>query len=438
MSKLCLGTLLTAIKKCAIKKGFVQWQVYTDMFSCLGCTRDMDPSFVGHIVRGAKNPPAELLDNINNMYPEDYSKIVSCFDGVSSRIDANKIELLGMIIKKIADGDTDINDETVVDLINGTKKKDLPGNIDDLSSFIAGIYIYVIKYTDNNEKKDCVKEIDDLFIAEILAETNVNAAKNTDVPSENNGEKDEIAAKLFLLKHEQEKGLIPLCQIAFAYKPHHLHARSMYTEYCILPNSTRKYILAQCGAECLIEEAIHYSEGLHFFIEDLKTYELSSDRYIYVFGQYLYRAIEYYSNHKIDKYDPCSFIRLYNPANSPWPMDTLSNMNQYIDDYLWMKENKINNDAKKPMDYLWSEQNLESCNEEVLTFWLCRFIIDVCNNLFYRIKSSEFPYSFPDDSCTETQEDLFYCALLSLHNLFLCHQTTFYENDGTNERLQSD
>ena len=423
MSKLCLGTLLTAIKKCAIKKGFVQSRVFGEMFDCLGCKRDIDPSFIGHIVRGAKNPPAELLDNINNMDQDDYSKIVTCFDGISSRIDANKMELFGKIIKKIADGDSDIKDETIVDLVNGTKKKDLPGKLDNLSSFIAGIYIYVIKYTDNKGKTECVKEIDDRFIAEILAANTYNAIVEFDVPDESSDEKTEILAKSFLIKHEKEIELVPLCQIAFVYKPHHQHVRSMYTEYSVLPYSVRKYILEQCEAEYLIEGDLHYSDGLQYFLDDLKTYNLSSDRFAYMFGQYLYRAFEYYSDCKIDKYDTCSFIRLYNPPNSPWLMSTHSNMNQYIDDYLWMKDNKIDAKAMIPMDYLWYEKNFGDCDEEELTFWLCRFIIDACNNLFYRIKTSDFPYSFPEDRCAETQEDLFYCALLSLHNHYLSHQS---------------
>ena len=226
-----MGTLLTAIKKCAIKEGFVQSRVYSEMFSFLGYEKDMDDSFIGHIVRGAKNPPLEMLDNINNLYPEEYSKIISCFDGVSSRIDASKIALFGKIIKKIADGDTEISDETKVDLVNGTAKKDLPGNLDNLSSFIAGIYIYVIKYTDNKNKTKYVKEIDDRFLAEILSEINDNAPEKSRVPNGNIEEKDEIAAKSFLIKHENEKELISLCQIAFSYKPLHQHVRSMYTEY---------------------------------------------------------------------------------------------------------------------------------------------------------------------------------------------------------------
>ena len=214
-----------------------------------------------------------------------------------------------------------------------------------------------------------------------------------------------------------------MCQIAFVYKPHHQHERSMYTEHSVLPYSVRTYILEKCEAKCLIEEEIYYSEGLQYFLEDLKAYELSSDRYIYMFGQYLYRAFECYPDSKIDKYDTCSFIRLYNPPDSQLPMSAHTSMNQYIDDYLWMKEKKIDKDAMIPMDYLWYEKNFGYCREEVLTFWLCRFVIDVCYNLFYRIKTTDFPYSFPQDEYAETQEDLFYCVLLALHNHYLSHHT---------------
>lgn len=419
MSKLCLGTLLTAIKKCSTRD-FVQWRVYNEMFTFLGYKKDMVQS-IGHLVRGDKNPPKELISSINNMYPEEYPKIVTCFDGVSSRIDANKIELFGRIIKKIADGDSDINDETVVDLVNGTKKKDLPGNLENLSSFIAGIYIYVLKNTDNKNKAECVKEIDDHFIAEIISEINNSSAKDSEIPNKIRNEEVVIAAKSFLIKHEKEKELIPLCQIAFVYRPLHQHVRSMYTEYNMLPYDVRKYILEQCEAEFLLDEDIHYSKGLSFFLDDLKKYELSSERYTYMFGQYFYRSFEYYSDCKIDKYNIYSFDRLY-PLSPPWDTMKYCNLNQYIDDYLWMKENKIDNDAIKPMDYLWYKENFGICDEETLTFWLCRFVIDVCCNLFGRIRTSKFPFCYPEYEYAETQEDLFYCALLSLHNHYLSHQ----------------
>lgn len=42
-----------------------------------------------------------------------------------------------------------ISDDVIVDLVNGTTKKDLPGNYEDLSSFLTGVFLYVIKFAKN-------------------------------------------------------------------------------------------------------------------------------------------------------------------------------------------------------------------------------------------------------------------------------------------------
>ena len=47
--------------------------------------------------------------------------------------------------------------------------------------------------------------------------------------------------------------------------------------------------------------------------------------------------------------------------------------------------NNIDIEAIKPMDYLWIDEKFGSCPEEDLMYWLCRFIIDTCNNLSFRI-----------------------------------------------------
>lgn len=88
-----------------------------------------------------------------------------------------------------------------------------------------------------------------------------------------------------------------------------------------------------------------------------------------------------------------------------------------------MKENNIESDALPPMDYLWLEKDFGSCEEAELTFWLCRFVIDSCNNLYYRVKSCEFEMVNINDRYAETQEDLYYCALNSLYNLYMCHSS---------------
>ena len=139
-----------------------------------------------------------------------------------------------------------------------------------------------------------------------------------------------------------------------------------------------------------------------------------------MFEKYLHCAFDYYSECDISKYDNYSFTRLCKSSlklfeNVGSPIDA------YIDDYLWIKDNKMQTDALPPMDYLWHEKNFGTCHEEELTYWLCRFVIDVCNNLYHRIKKSEIDLLYVDDQYAETQEDLYYCALIALYNLYLCH-----------------
>ena len=423
MSKLCLGTLLTVIKKCAVKKGFVQKTVFYKMFSTMHYEYDPDESLIGHIVRGAKNPSPELIDKINEMNPSEYCQISDCMDDIVNRIDAQKIDLLGKLIKKIADEDEDIAEDTVVDLINGTKKKDLPGEYSSLSSFLAGVFIFVIKNTDNSKKTEYVKEINDHYIAQILADDKIRRATlpQNDREEELN-ENDIIRAKQFLIDHEKERELIPLCQIAYVLNPNHKHIRPMITEYNLLPYNTRKYILEQCDAEGLIDvDNFHVEKSIKLLCDDLEKHGLSSKRYLYVFTQYFPRNFINYANCSVEQYDLCSFERLCKPDALKSIVGDCSTLDEYIDDYLWLRENGIQTEALPPMDYLWNQKDLGACREEILVFWLYRFIVDVCNNLFYRINKKEFWHIDIDDQCAERQEDLYYIAINALYNHYQCH-----------------
>lgn len=258
---------------------------------------------------------------------------------------------------------------------------------------------------------------------EIKAEKTVaKLADKKPKPGKSLDETDEITARTFLISHEKEKELIPLGQIALLYSPEHKHYRSMYTEFILLPKSIRRYILKACDAEQLADaNSLFLEEALELFCADLEEYELSSKRYLYMFNQYFYRAFAYYSECDIRQYDTHSFKILYKSGLELFPNSDYSSIDKYIDDYLWMKENSIESDALPPMDYLWIEKNFGSCKEEELTFWLCRFIIDTCNNLYSRIRSCEFEMVCINDRYAETQEDLYYCALDALYNLYLCH-----------------
>lgn len=234
-------------------------------------------------------------------------------------------------------------------------------------------------------------------------------------------ETDVIMARSFLVSHENEKELIPLCQIAMIHSPEHKHVRAMYTEFILLPKVVQNYILKASNAESLINlDSLHCIEAIDFLCKDLEEYKLSSQRYLYMFGQYLHRAFDYYSECDISKYDNYSFTRLCK-SNLNFLENVGSPIDAYIDDYLWIKDKKMQTDAPPPMDYLWHEKNFGTCHEEDLTYWLCRFVIDVCNNLYHRVKKADFDLLYVEDQYAETQEDLYYCTLNALHNLYSCH-----------------
>ena len=235
-------------------------------------------------------------------------------------------------------------------------------------------------------------------------------------------EDDRIRVKEFMIRHEKEKELIPLCQIASIHSPEHRHVRSMYTEYILLPKRIQDSILIACEAEEMIGlTSLNIGKAIDFLCEDLKKYELSSERFLRMFDQYLVRAFYYYSDCDIDRFDIYSFPILYKCTIKPFESIRYSSISQYINDYLWMKDNEIDSDAIPPMDFLWHYKNFGKCKEEDLTFWLCRFVIDVCHNLYLRVRTSHIDYIIIDDQYAETQEDLYYCALYYLHILYLCH-----------------
>ena len=99
MSRLCLGTFLTSIKKCAIK-GFIQKTVFRDMFATINFDYEPDESMIGHFVRGDKNPSPAFIETINNMDSIKYPEIAGCMDIVADKIDPNKVELFEKLLKR--------------------------------------------------------------------------------------------------------------------------------------------------------------------------------------------------------------------------------------------------------------------------------------------------------------------------------------------------
>ncbi|MBQ1894321.1 MAG: hypothetical protein II167_01360, partial [Clostridiales bacterium] len=219
MSKFCLGTLFTIIKKC-VDESFVQHRDIREVFETLSQSYSPEPDMIVHIVGGRKNPAKSFIDEINSYDSSVYGEFSECMESVTNHIDPNKVDLLVKMLTTTIKGDEAIQDTTIVDLINGTRKKDLPGQYGNISSFLAGLFIYAVKYTNNKGSVLSVKAINDQFVAEHMGYVSTSPTikkSSVEVSELEICEEDELKAKRFLIDHENEKELIPLCQIAMIH-----------------------------------------------------------------------------------------------------------------------------------------------------------------------------------------------------------------------------
>ena len=145
MSKLCLGTFFTAINVCVSENSFKQGEDFRNIFGLIDPDYDPSPDLVSKFVRGVRTPSKAFISAVNRYEPDQYKELCFCMDDLANKINTQSEILLAKTITKIANGDETISDDVIVDLVNGTMKKDLPGNYEDLSSFLTGVFLYVIK-----------------------------------------------------------------------------------------------------------------------------------------------------------------------------------------------------------------------------------------------------------------------------------------------------
>ena len=150
MTKLCLGTYFAAIKHCKIKC-FVQSKDVNKLFYDIA-EYDLDESSIGHMVKGNYNPSSAFIDKIYSLSPEDFPKFISYFNNIANKIDPNKKTLLVELLMTIIQEDESIKDETIVDIVNNTTKEQLKEKQYPLNSFLAGLFIYIVRYTNKIAK----------------------------------------------------------------------------------------------------------------------------------------------------------------------------------------------------------------------------------------------------------------------------------------------
>lgn len=161
--ELCPGVLLTIIKHCKSPR-VRQKQLGKAIFSSLQPGFDMedDDTGISAIFRGARNLDSYIQLNCDEM---DHSEIaIRIKKMVIPLLDRNKWNAIVCAIKQVIE-ESDLNEETVVELLNKQKCKDvLSSTTVVFSELLTGLLIYVVTYTDNYKKESTVKMITKKFI----------------------------------------------------------------------------------------------------------------------------------------------------------------------------------------------------------------------------------------------------------------------------------
>ena len=427
---LCLGTFLTAIRLCKASSVGMQTMVETMMKSIYtDFDQYSDNSLCSNLVRGIKNPPDYVYQALNEM-KSDYKIIRDRLTEGDTFLDLNREDDLRKIIIKIVEEDTFIKDNVVVELYSGTKKADLRAHNKDIFSFLTGIFVYVLKNTDNKNKREDVRCINEGYLDEAQKEVVLmnGIIEKEYVESVTISAADDVSteARKFCAKYESEISLLPLAQIAFCVDPIHNNVRKMYTDFCLCTEKVRREIIRLKELPWIETDGEWIDKCISQIDKDMQDKGYISRSLLYEGAKYFHRAFLLYSEERIKEYSPQvfelldkSYVGLLGPYND---------LEKYVGDYFYFKEADPERKIIPPGDYMWDVCDLGGCPEDEMTFWVCKFIIVCCTRISYENQEPPSAANFEDVfwdvdyvdyNKISTIEDLYYYALYWLYYTYV-------------------
>ena len=427
---LCLGTFLTAIRLCKVSSVGMQTMVeimmksiYTDF------EQYSDNSLCSNLVRGIKNPPDYVYEALNVM-KNDYKIIRDRLADGDTFLDLNREDELRKIIIKIVEEDVCIKDNVIVELYSGTKKADLRAHNKDIFSFLTGIFVYVLKNTDNKMKREDVRCINEDYLDEAQKEVVLvnKSIEKVDVEPVTMLATDDVSteARKFCAKYETDISLLPLAQIAFCVDPIHNNVRQMYTDFCLCTEKVRREIIRLKELPWIETDGEWIDKTISKIDKDMQDKGYITRSILYEGAKYFHRAFLFYSDERIKEYSPQVFelldktyVGLLGPYND---------LEKYVGDYFYFKEVDPDRKIIPPGDYMWDVCNLGSCPESEMTFWVCKFIIVCCTRISFENKEIQNVIDVEDDlwdiyyvdyNKISTMEDLYYYALYWLYYTYV-------------------
>ncbi len=395
-------------------------------FSLFFKIEDFDDSdtAVSKLTGGYNNPKNKIKTYMFSVNDGFESIIDDYNDIILPMYDPNKLSDAIKILSVIIVEDKDIKDDTVVDIISGLKKRELTEKAVNPSEFLMGLFLYVIRYTDNRKARGFVKNTVQEYTEKAADYVFENVPSEAQNVSDNDIREQEISiykeqaeqkAISFCQKYDSVKDLIPLCQIAAVTNPAKKHCRKMFNEYCRCERSAQKKILEINEIHVIdVNDNDWWEECIDKFCQDYKKYDLGENRYLYSFNQYFHR-LNNYAGEPISAHLECVFQpTVINPilfGNHKLDIPDL------VDEYIYFKDNdKYKKDLEPPMDFLWRELDLGSCDESRLVIVLALFIIGACSSIPHE---NGVVIGKPSLQNIKTAEDLFYLTLLFLYEKYV-------------------
>ena len=238
------------------------------------------------------------------------------------------------------------------------------------------------------------------------------------------------AARVFLIDNEDEIECLPLSVIAKSLNLKRKHHRAITTKFLRCSEEVQKEILKQANFQLIEVSKEQVSAALKRLKDDIKVCGFGRD-ILYDGAKYFHRAMERYSDEKIETVNPYIFedirrTHFYQGDSLQLLKDTSYNgtLYGYMYDYLHSADlGKSKCLLQPPIDMVWLQCDLAGCPEEIMTFWTMRVVIDCCR-VFAK---SEEDFAF-DEDLIETQEDMYYYAVMALYSTYIAKKV-----EGANE-----
>ena len=279
---------------------------------------------------------------------------------------------------------------------------------------------YIDEIINKERKKRVTKDTFSVTNAPSISNDSASETVENNIKTNSFDEQTLTVARNFCIDHEEEKELIPLCQIGFNLNPLHKHFREMYTEYNRLNTSEQKAIMALNDIPYYKFEDDWEYIYLNLFREDIAKLKLINESdLLHDAGKYFHHAFRY-ADTILTESNP----RVFPAVPHPFIFDRdKSDLINYIDEYLFYQGNDEAMEivGEPPFEWMIYHMDLRGCPDDQLAYYMCLFIYSACHVIpreYGRKKPEEILFTAPNFEDIKTMEDFYYAALMSLYNIY--------------------